>query len=177
MSRQVTKVALLGAPSTGKTSLARALAQHYDTAWMPEYGREYWMEHQESRRLSPEQLVEIAEGHLQREKELLAKAKRYLFVDTEAIVTYHYALDYHGAALPRLIDLANAAADRYDFFFLCGTDIPYEDTWERSGRQHRERFQAQIRDDLLRRGVEFVELKGPLADRLETVRAILEGFK
>lgn len=177
MSGQVTRVALLGAPSTGKSSLASALAKHYQTVWMPEYGREYWLEHQQARRLSPEQLVEIAEGHLQREEKLLAQAKRYLFVDTEAIVTYHYALDYHGAALPRLIDLANAAVDRYDFFFLCATDIPYEDTWERSGRQHRERFQQQIRDDLLRRGVEFVELHGSLEDRLETVRAILEGFK
>ena len=134
---EVRRVVFLGAPSTGKTSLCKALAAHYDTTWMPEYGREYWMQHQQDRRLSPEQLVEIAEGHIEREDRLLGATNRFLFVDTEAIITYHFALDYHGDAHPRLKELADASKDRYDAFFLCESDIPYDDTWERSGAQHR----------------------------------------
>jgi NadR type nicotinamide-nucleotide adenylyltransferase len=59
----VTKVVFLGAPSTGKTTLAEAMAREFGTAWLPEYGREYWETHQVDRRLTPEQLVEIADGH------------------------------------------------------------------------------------------------------------------
>ncbi|HEX6042108.1 AAA family ATPase [Longimicrobium sp.] len=38
----VRRVVLIGAESTGKTTLARALARHYETVWVPEFGREYW---------------------------------------------------------------------------------------------------------------------------------------
>ena len=170
----IIRVVFLGAPSTGKTSLCKALAEKYKTVWMPEYGREYWIEHQRNRRLSPQQLVEIAEGHIEREDRLLPAANRFLFVDTEAIVTYHFALDYHGKALPRLEALADASGQRYDIFFICEPDIPYDDTWERSGAQHRARFQEQIRADLVRRGIRFVSLRGTLQERVAQVVAVLE---
>ena len=35
------RVCLMGAESTGKTTLAEALARVYDTVWVPEYGRPY----------------------------------------------------------------------------------------------------------------------------------------
>ena len=35
------RVCMVGAESSGTTTLAAALAAHYDTAWVPEYGREY----------------------------------------------------------------------------------------------------------------------------------------
>src|SRR5438105_15460655 len=37
----VKRVAIVGAESTGKTTLAEELARHFDTVWVPEYGREY----------------------------------------------------------------------------------------------------------------------------------------
>ncbi|HKY04356.1 MAG TPA: ATP-binding protein, partial [Blastocatellia bacterium] len=39
------RVCLVGAESTGKTTIARALAEYYKTVWVPEYGREYSEEH------------------------------------------------------------------------------------------------------------------------------------
>ena len=78
----IIRVAFLGAPSTGKTSRCEALALQYGTVWMPEYGREYWIEHQKDRRLSAEQLVEIAEGHIEREDRLAKHANRILIVET-----------------------------------------------------------------------------------------------
>ncbi|MDH3646080.1 MAG: ATP-binding protein [Gammaproteobacteria bacterium] len=172
----VIKFAFLGAPSTGKTSLCKALAEKYDTVWMPEYGREYWMEHQQERRLSPEQLVEIAEGHIEREDRLVAEAHRYLFVDTEAITTYHFAIDYHGEAHPRLQELAEEAEKRYEVFFLCAADIPYDDTWERSGEQHRAEFQARLCEDLINRRVPFTAVKGTLEQRVERVTSMLDDY-
>ena len=169
----VTKVVLLGAPSTGKTTLCEALAERYNTVWMPEYGREYWDLHQVDRRLTPEQLVEIAEGHRVREEALIMDANRYFFVDTEATTTRQFARYYHNFALPRLESLADEVLLRYDVFILCEDDIPYDDTWDRSGEVNRTVFQKQIVADLTLRKIPFVRVGGSLESRVDLVEEIL----
>ncbi|TFH46316.1 MAG: cytidyltransferase [Lysobacterales bacterium] len=173
----ITNVVLVGAPSTGKTTLTEALAKEFGTAWMPEYGREYWDEHQVDRRLTLEQLVEIAEGHIEREDKAILEADRYLFTDTNAITTYMFSLYYHGKAHYRLHELAKLAEKRYDLTFVCGDEIPYDDTWDRSGEVNRADFQQQIIEDLKQRGVPFVVLPGSIKDRIEIVRENLAGFR
>ncbi|WP_169972657.1 AAA family ATPase [Tautonia rosea] len=172
----VAKVVFLGAPSTGKSTMTQALAQTYKTQWMPEYGREYWELHQTNRRLTPEQLVEIAEGHLQREDALLHDANRFLFVDTNATTTSLFAQWYHGTVHPRLAQIAEQASQRYDLVFLCDDDIPYEDTWDRSGLANRTILQKQTRADLLHRRIPFLTLRGSLNTRIEEASRILERF-
>lgn len=173
----ITTVVFLGAPSTGKTTLAEHLAAEYQTTWMPEYGREYWEKHQVNRRLSKTQLVELAKGHLMREEAKLVEANQYLFIDTNAITTYLFSLDYHGGAHPELIKLADQASKRYDLVFLCEDDIPYDDTWDRSGAMHRTIFQKQTIADLQMRKIPFIRLKGSLKQRMERVKQILSKFK
>lgn len=169
----VTKVVFLGAPSTGKTTLVQALAERYNTVWMPEYGREYWEQHQSDRRLTPEQLVEIAEGHREREEQLVMEANRYFFIDTDATTTRQFAMYYHGFALPHLEKLAGETLQRYDTFILCEDDIPYDDTWDRSGEVNRTVFQKQIVADLTLRKIPFVRVGGPLAARIARVGKVL----
>ncbi|MDR1312809.1 MAG: AAA family ATPase, partial [Deltaproteobacteria bacterium] len=94
----VARAALVGAPGTGKTRLAEALAARLGTVWMPEYGREYWEEHQVARRLTPGDLEEIARAHAEREDALALDADRWLVSDTCALTTRAFALDYHGGA-------------------------------------------------------------------------------
>lgn len=172
----ITNVVFLGAPSTGKTTISQSLAEEYKTVWMPEYGREYWEMHQVNHRLSPEQLVEIAEGHIVREDMLLQKANNYLFVDTNAITTYMFSLYYHGWASPRLKELALSTAIRYDLVFVCNDDIPYDNTWDRSGEVQRTVFQNQIVSDLTMRKIPFINLRGTLDQRINHVKQILANF-
>lgn len=171
----IEKVLFLGAPSTGKTTLARTLAARLQTKWMPEYGHTFWHEHQVNRRLSPEQLVQIARTHIEMENELVINSNKYLFVDTSALITYHFALDYHGAALPELHDLADFSEKRYNHVFLCADDIPYDDTWDRSGEVHRSRFQRVLIDDLRRREIIYTELRGDVESRINMVLRVI-GF-
>lgn len=173
----VANVVFLGSPSTGKTTIAEKLAQEFETVWMPEYGREYWESHQVDRRLTLEQLTEIAERHLEREEALLCKANRYLFTDTNAQTTYIFSLYYHGRADKRLIQYANAASSRYDLVFLCDTDIPYDDTWDRSGDGNRQVFQQQIMGDLAERKIPYFILRGPLDVRIDCVKRVLSRFR
>ena len=169
----VALVALVGAPSTGKTTLAEALAAAYETCWMPEFGREYWEAHQVGRRLTPLQLVEIARGHIAREEELIGGARDYLFSDTNALTTALFARYYHGSVAAELEGIARTAEKRYDLVFLCGDEIPYDDTWDRSGELNRSWFQRQIEGDLRTRRVPFITLQGTVAERVAAVKSVL----
>ena len=173
----VVNVALLGAPSTGKTTLAQSLASAFQTAWMPEYGREYWETHQVNRRLSADQLIEIAEGHLLREDALLLQAHEYLFVDTNAITTATFARYYHGSVPSPLERRAWEAARRYDLVLVCDTDIPYDDSWDRSGEVHRSAFQRQVVQDLLAYRVPFFTVRGTLPERVRYVQSLLARYQ
>ncbi|MEO6177098.1 MAG: AAA family ATPase [Flavobacterium circumlabens] len=171
----ITKVVLLGAPSTGKTTLTEQLAVHFDTQWMPEYGREYWEKHQINKRLTLEDLLKIAEIHIGKEDALVLQSNRFLFSDTNAITTCLFSLDYHGSALPELENLAKAAESRHDIIFLCDTDIPYDDTWDRSGEVKREVFQKIIIEDLEARNLKYHMLQGTVAERIEQVSKVLSA--
>ena len=173
----VIKVCFMGAPSTGKTTLAKALAEQHHTHWMPEYGAEYWLKHQVNRRITLEQFEEIAPEHLRRENALLQDSRGYLFCDTNAITTYVFAKDYQGCAGPVLTQLAQAAEKRYDVFFLCDTDIPYADTWDRSGDQKRLWFQNQIAADLAERKIPYFKIGGSLEARMAQVNTVLSRFR
>lgn len=171
----ITKVVLLGAPSTGKTTLAEKLAAHFDTQWMPEYGREYWENHQVNKRLTLEDLLQIAQTHIEREDALILKSNQVLFSDTNAITTYLFSLDYHGTALLELENLAKVAENRHDIIFLCDTDIPYDDTWDRSGDVKRKEFQQKIIEDLNARNLKYYLLNGTIEERIQQVSKVLSA--
>jgi len=173
----IVKVCLLGAPSTGKSTLAKALAARFKTTFMPEYGAEFWLKNQVDRRISLAQFEEIAPEHLRREDAQIREADTYFFSDTCPITTYVFAKDYHGQAGPELTRLAREAEKRYDLFFLCDTDIPYADTWDRSGDQKRHWFQQQIIGDLAERRLPYFTLQGTLAERVARVAKVLEGYE
>ncbi|MEK5161072.1 AAA family ATPase [Paenibacillus sp. FSL R5-0527] len=173
----ITKVVFVGAMSTGKSTITEALAARHGTTFASEYGRDYWTEHQVNRRIGLEAFDEIALGHIEREEQALLRANRYLFVDTNAITTYMFALDYHGRAPELLTRIALENAQRYDLFFLCDDDIPYDDTWDRSGDQKRHVFHKQIIADLKERRIPFIILRGSLEQRMRKVDEVLAGFK
>lgn len=173
----ITKVCFMGAPSTGKTTLARTMAERHNTVWMPEYGAEYWLERQVNRRITLDQFEEIAPEHNSREDALTLQSRKYLFCDTSPITTYVFAKDYHGSAGPVLTRLAMEAEKRYDLFFLCDTDIAYADTWDRSGDQKRKWFQNQIEADLAERRVPFFRVGGRLEERIAQVNEVLRQHR
>jgi NadR type nicotinamide-nucleotide adenylyltransferase len=173
----IVKVVFLGAMSTGKSTITEALAKRYNTSFASEYGRDYWDEHQVDRRLSFEAFDKIAAGHIEREEEAFLSADRYCFIDTNAITTYMFSLDYHGAAPELLTRLALENSSRYDLFFVCEDDIPYNDTWDRSGDQKRHIFHKQIVADLNARRIPHISLKGDLETRMRRVDEVLNKFQ
>jgi len=170
----LTKVVLLGAPSTGKSTLTEKLAEHFKTTFMPEYGREYWELNNIQRRLTSEQLLEIATTHRERELAMAYEAKQYFFIDTNAITTKIFSEYYHGDTLPRLRELANETKERYNVVILCGDDIAYDDTEDRSGEANRADFQKATIAELNELGIEYHEVNGSVQERISEVSRILE---
>jgi len=166
-------IVFMGAPSSGKTTLCKFLANHFEEPWMHELGKQYWIDNQLNRRLTQKQLLEIAQLHILGEDKNMEEAKEFLFTDTNSITTYMFALDYYGQVDAELTELARQAEHRYDHFFVCDIDIPYEDTWERSGEVYRTQFQQLILDDLAIRGIKYTILSGDIQTRVAKVLSIL----
>ncbi|MBO9491539.1 ATP-binding protein [Endozoicomonas sp. G2_1] len=171
----VKRVVFLGAPSTGKTTIAELVAERLETEFIAEFGREYWLEHQCDRLLSQEQLLYIAEQQIRLEDEAIANANKFLIVDTNALTTWHFAQDYYGCAHPKLDQLADESKERFDVVFLCKDDIPFEDTWERSGDVKRDEFQRFITEQLHLRNIAYTELSGSVEERFQQVTEVLQA--
>lgn len=165
----IKKIVFLGAPSTGKSTLCSALANLLHTNWVPEYGREYWLENQVDRRLSPEQLLHIAETQNKWEDDYIQHSNGVLLCDTNAFTTWHFALHYHNTALDKLTALAQQSWQRYSIVVLCDNDIPYDDTWERSGDANRSEFQHFLLNYLSENQIPYVLAKGTVKERVDCI--------
>jgi NadR type nicotinamide-nucleotide adenylyltransferase len=171
----ITNVVFLGGPSTGKSTLTKKLAEEFDTAYMPEFGREFWEENAVDRRLTTEQLVELAETHISRENDAISGADEYLFTDTNALTTATFSQYYHSMIPSRLWDLTRNTRQRYDIHIVCGTDIPYDDTEDRSGEANRQRLQKHTISLLNHFNIPYYTVTGTVQERINKVKKILES--
>jgi HTH-type transcriptional regulator, transcriptional repressor of NAD biosynthesis genes len=171
--RPVKSVVFLGAESTGKSTLAERMALEYDTVFVPEYGREVW--EAKNGQLELADYVQIAHRHRKLEAEAAQRAKRYLFVDTNAITTMFLGYAYEGDGLPELTELAKDAETRYHRVFVCADDIPFEQDGWRDDAVWRSRAQRLVRYDLAVRGVPYTMVTGSLEHRVSQVKTALES--
>lgn len=165
----VQRVCLLGGESTGKSTLAQALAAQWDTVWVPEYGRERW--EAQGGKLVFEDLLEIARIQLCRERAACARAHRWLFCDTGPLTTLLYCRDMFGRAEAELEQLATQS---YDRVFLCAPDFPFVQDGTRRDDGFRREQDRWYRHELAVRGVAFDVLEGNLAQRLAQVGRLLD---
>ena len=169
----VQKVVFLGAESTGKSTLTASMALEFDTAFVPEVGREVWESKNGVLELSD--YVDIAERHRDLEETALLESTRYLFVDTNAITTMFLGYAYEGDGLPELTQLARDAQTRYQHIFLCDTDFAFvQDGW-RDNDFWRKRAQGLIKYDLTVRGLPYTLVSGGLETRVRQVKSALES--
>jgi len=118
----IRKIAITGPESTGKSVLARQLAEHYHTCWVPEYAREYL--ELISRPYDEPDILEIAKGQLERETKALEEAENFLFCDTEPIVTKIWSEVKYHRCHPWILDMIRE--NHYDLYLLCDIDLPWE---------------------------------------------------
>lgn len=169
----IIKVVLYGPESTGKTTLARQLAAHYNTEWVPEYAREYlqqkWDEEQQICQLTD--LLPIAEGQMASENKLAKKANKVLLCDTDLLVTKVYSEAYFNGYADPLLE-KYALKNQYQLYLLTSIDVPWEPDDLRDRPDDRENMLNLFQTALLKYQRTFVTLEGNQEVRFE--RAVSE---
>ena len=164
MSAEV-KVAILGTASSGKTTLAAALARDHGTVWVPEYLREFV--DTEARVPVAQDQIHIARTQRAREDAAMPLARRYLFCDTTPLMTAVYSRHYFHGIDAELELLANRHQRDYAITLVTASDIPWQaDGLQRESEQVSVTINTMLMEELSRRAIPYLLLTGTLAERL-----------
>jgi len=166
----VKTVCLFGPESTGKSTLARRLAEHFGTIAAPEYGRIYCEEF--GTYCTADDLRNIVRGQRALEAAARRQANRILILDTDRLMTALWADMLLGIRPPDL----DAVEQTADVYLLADIDIPWADDGTRyfPGEAARKRFYAICRKELEKRALPFAEIKGEGDARLEAAIAAVK---
>lgn len=189
------RVVVVGAESTGTTTMARALAEHYRarggvweaTRWVPEYGRTY-SEEKYTRLLatrpdaafddvawSSGEFEVIAERQLAEEDAAARTSSPVLFCDTDAMATTIWHERYMGGRSPRVEAVAERGRQHL-WLLTDDTGVPFEDDGLRDGEHLRTWMTGRFRAELDRRSLPYVVLTGPHEHRLRTAVTAVDAL-
>ena len=164
------RIAILGAESTGKSTLAQDLARRRGAPWVPEYLREFV--EREARTPREEEQVGIAFTQVAREEQAAAQARELLFCDTTPLMTMLYSQHYWGRVDTRLAQLA--LARDYALTLVTAPDTPWEpDGLQRESEQVRQRIHAQLLETLAALERPYVLVRGTAGERVAQVAKLL----
>ena len=166
-------VCLHGPESVGKSVLAQALAAHFDTVLVPEYGRSYCEAFGID--LDNADLLKIAQVQAAMTQAATQQANRLLILDTDPLMTAVWSDMMLGSH-----DRWFAAFDDYaDLYLLLDNDLPWIDDGTRiyGDARIRTEFFSRCRDELIARGVEWALVSGTGEARMTTaLSAITRAF-
>lgn len=170
----VGRVCLLGGESSGKTTLAETLARRWETRWVPEYGRERWIQQGGALRL--EDMADIGRRQLASEEQGARAATRWLFCDTSPLTTAFYSHELFDRVDPALAALL-PPPDHYALTVLCAPDFPFAQDGTRRDGAFRERQHAWYLERLRAPGVgPWMLASGSIAQRTAQVSARLDAL-
>lgn len=160
------RICVLGAESTGTTTLAKALAKHYKSPWSPEYGRLYseaidFTDHT----WQSDEFGHIALMQQKMERQLAGQSHGLVICDTNAFATRLWHERYMGDLKSDADSIA--AKDKVDLYILTGDEIPFEDDGLRDGEHIRHDMQQRFREELTSQPVPFIEVTGNVKQRLK----------
>jgi NadR type nicotinamide-nucleotide adenylyltransferase len=168
--KSVLRIAILGAESSGKSTLAAALAEQYQTVWVPEYLREFV----DTRARVPreEDQYAIALTQMTRENDAALRANGYLFCDTTPLMTALYSRVYWARVDAQLAALDTVHA--YALTLVTAPDGPWvPDGLQRESEAVRQSVHALVLATLTARGIPHSVVAGEPDQRLAQVRALL----
>jgi NadR type nicotinamide-nucleotide adenylyltransferase len=172
----IIKIAIYGPESTGKTTLAKQLAEHFNTIWIPEFARDYLQDkwNKTKQICQQEDLLPIAIGQTKLENEGLQNANELLFSDTNLMVTKVFSDIYYGNTNPILLKAAKK--HKYDLFILTDIDVPWEKDDLRDRPDNREDTFKLFEDALIQYNKPFIKISGSKEKRFQKAKLLINDF-
>jgi HTH-type transcriptional regulator, transcriptional repressor of NAD biosynthesis genes len=178
----VKRVSIVGAESTGSTTLARSLAAAYDTIWVPEYGRDYTVEKftiGTGDRWLPSDFLRIALEQSALEDRMAREAPvAIMFCDTDSLATALWEEVYLGSSSDAVWRTVDAHGAPYALYLLTDhVGVPWEQDGLRLGDETRAAMTARFEEVLSARGLPWLKVSGTRSARLsQAVDAITPFF-
>lgn len=163
------KIAIVGPECSGKTTLARALADHFAAPCVAEHARQYLaaLEHA----YNEAHLLELAIGQLNDEQDAMDGGAELVICDTDMITMRIWSEEKFGRCDPWII--AQSEERHYDLWMLCSPDIPWESDPLRENPHDRDRLFQAYMAMLDRLNKPYVILSGSREARLKNaLRAV-----
>ena len=165
----VKKVLLIGTESTGKSTLAISLARHYNTCFLEEVGREISARSGTDRWMLPEDFTDILLQHKVKQQEMISRANRVFFEDTNCLTTLFYIDFLEGEEKEKNRNLAEAisALNEYDLVLLLGPDVDFVQDGDRSPEiaADRRKYTDLLGNMCKEHGLRVTELNGDYEQR------------
>ncbi len=168
----LSRIAVTGPESTGKSTLARRLAAYYGTLWVREYAREYLEKKGRQYRYTLQDVEAIAQGQMERENSMAKKAHGLLFCDTDLLVVKIWCEVVFGSC-PAWIE-QQFLDHRYDLYLLCAPDIAWEPDPLRENPDDREALFVLYEKALKENGMPYRIVRGKGDVRFENARTFVD---
>lgn len=167
------RIAVVGAESTGKSTLSAQLAHHFGGGHVAEFGREHTA-NMDMRRLSLDDIEVISAEHARRVAEAARSAHPCLVVDTEAVVTAVWSELYFGE-VPGAVE-RQVVDQRFDVYLLTGSDLPWVDDGTREFPHRREWFNQRLTQRLEDVGARVVRVEGSASERWAVAERVVRSL-
>lgn len=173
LQSEIIKIAMYGPESTGKTTLASQLANAFNTIWIPEFARDYLQDKWDMKQeiCSQEDLIPIAIGQTKLENEALSQATKFLFCDTNSLVTKVFSDIYYNNC-DSILEQA-AREHNYDLIFLTDIDVAWQPDDLRDKPYDRETTFATFEKTIKELKKPYIKLSGNKEERLERATKII----
>jgi HTH-type transcriptional repressor of NAD biosynthesis genes len=150
--------------------LAEKLARVYETEFVPEVARELLS----SNDFTLADIIRIGHAHLYRIQEKAKTANKILFCDTDAITTQIYSRHYLGEVPAVLYEIEKKV--NYDLYFLMDIDVPWIADGLRDLGDQRPKMFTMFKEELVRRNVPFIIIRGNYDEREQLAIATIDGL-
>lgn len=167
---ELIRVVLTGSESTGKTVLARQLADHYGAEFAPEFVREFAV--RKGGAIDFTDTDEIARGQIALEDEHARRARGLMIQDTDLLSTVVYCNHYYGQCLDWI---RQAAIDRRPaLYLLLEIDVPWVPDDVRDRETRRDEMQQLFRAAVASSGAPYVVISGSWDERFRLAREAVD---
>jgi|SRR5687768_8795369 len=189
------KIVIIGPESTGKSTLSKQLAEHYNTLWCPEFAREYLLKN--GMNYTYDDLLHIAKGQMALEDEYISSIVNgqwsipdesrdsantrtaphspftidhspLLFIDTDMYVLKVWCEFVFGKCHRYILD--QIVQRKYDLYLLCNTDLSWvmDELREYPELETREKLFEMYKDCMINQYTPWVVIGGNEEMRLKT---------